>query len=168
MSDLELGRAAWERRPRESSASYERFRVFRDLGPSRSLVRAAEVLGIAPKNLRDPSRRWEWSPRAVAWDDHLAMVADAERLDAIRQMHRNHSRAGRVATQLALQALQALNPDGLSAGDAARLLDLGTRLERDGLTAPAAAERDPSTPPMVGDPGGLDPWDRIARELSGA
>lgn len=154
MSDEE--RRPWDRRAGESTLAYEGFRQYRDLGPTRTMDR----LSISNTSARRWSGKWDWVARAGAWDDELRMVEDAERVEAIRTMHRTHQRAGRAATQIALRALQQLRPESMSPGEVVRLLDLGARLERDGLTTAVEGQG-------VGDLPGEDPWERIARELAG-
>ena len=79
-------------------------------------------------------------------------------------MHRTHRVAGRVALSRALAALQALSPERIPADAAVRLLDVGTRLERDTLTVSVAELQGQPSPVEHVD----DPWDVIARELQGA
>jgi hypothetical protein len=58
--------------------------------------------------------------------------------------------------------LQALPGEAIPAGVAARLLELGTRLDRDTLTVSVEElQRQPSRAPVED-----DPWDVIARELT--
>jgi hypothetical protein len=52
----------------------------------------------------------------------------------------------------------------LTAGEAARLLDLGTRLERSTLLVSVEELQGRVSQPLDGVD---DPWDRIARELAG-
>ena len=159
MNEGPVERRPWDRRPRESTASHERFRTFRDLGPSRTLERAAAAAGSTLRAMRDLSAKWDWAARATAWDDECRMIEDAERLETIRNMHRNHQIAGRAAFTVATRALAQLQPSDLNPGEVVRLLDLGYRLERAGLTA---AEEQAGI-----DVPGEDPWEQIARELSG-
>ena len=62
------------------------------------------------------------------------MIEDAERLESIRSMHSNHRTAARAVQAFALAALQLLDVDGMTPAHVARLLDLGTRIERQVLT----------------------------------
>lgn len=159
MSELELGEApAWARLDGEPSRAHEAFRAFRDLGPGRRLEAVAEGAGVRPSTVRRWSARWEWQARADAWDDEVHRLTDVERLEAVRTMHVEHRRAGRTAMVKALEALELLEPAQIPASAAARLLELGSRLERDTLAAELLGAD-------LGD-AGEDPWDRIARELT--
>jgi hypothetical protein len=108
------------------------------------------------------SSQWDWLARATAWDDETHLLDDRRRLEAIRTMHDTHQRAARAAIGKALAALAATAPEDIPASAAARLLELGTALERETLTVSvealqgvARAEHEP------------DPWEAIARELQG-
>jgi hypothetical protein len=113
-------------------------------------------------SLGEWSSRWSWVARAEAWDDEQYRLEDRQRLGAIRTMHQNHQRAGRAAMRMALQALDRLEPSRIPAGAAARLLELGARLERETLLVSVEDLQGVS----VEEPG-EDPWDRIARALEG-
>ena len=158
MSVAREAREAWDRRDGESAGAYAAFRRFRDLGPLRRLD---DVSG-PPSGVRTWSAKWDWLARAVAWDDTIHQAADAARVEAIRTMHADHLRAGRAAVDKAVAALAALDPDEIPAHAAARLLELGTKLERDTLTV-SVEELQGRTPHSEGP----DPWDVIARELAG-
>jgi hypothetical protein len=156
-------RAPWDRRADESAASYAAFRVFRDLGPLRQLAAVVDRLDapVAAGTVRRWSGQHDWRARAVAWDDERHRIEDRERLEALRTMHRNHQRAGRAVAAVALRALEALDVTQLSGAEVARLLDLGTRLERSTLVS--SVEQLQGVPSWTDD---ADPWETIAQELS--
>jgi hypothetical protein len=151
-------RAAWDRRDGETPRAYAAFRVFRDLGPTRTVDRVYEH----GKSAYRWCTQWDWHARATAWDDAQHMIEDAERLEAIRTMHRTHRVAARAAMTLALQALRQLQPEIMTASEVVRLLDIAQRLERQTLTT--SIEELQGVEAAATD----DPWERIARELSGA
>jgi len=133
--------------------------MFRDLGPLRS-ISALHVDGVPPARLARWSTNWSWASRAREWDDQSYREADRARLDALREMHRSHQLAGRLAMGKAIAALQRIEASDINAGNAARLLDLGTRLERVTLGVTLAelqgVERGDDLE---------DPWEVITREL---
>ena len=159
-------REPWERESSETRRAYESFRAFRDLGPGRSLRALTETpIGRrVPAHVERWCARWQWRRRADAWDDEHDRLDDAARLEAIRQMHRSHQLAGRVALSKALAVLQHLQPADIPAGAAVRLLDIGSRLERQMLSVSVAELQGQTSPVEHVD----DPWDVIARELQGA
>lgn len=153
-------RAPWDRRPREKTRAHELFRRFRDLGPLRSLDALVDPQArITYRALRDLQRKNDWIDRANAWDDYTHRIDDARRIEEIRGMHERHQRAGRLVQARAIAALQQVAPEDIPPYAAARLLELGTRLERDILTTSVEdLQRIPG--PQV-----EDPWDAVAREL---
>lgn len=153
-------RHAWDRMDGETPRAYEAFRQYRDLGPLRTVD---QMHGVAPTSAMRWCSRWDWPARAVAWDDEIHMESDRARLEAIRTMHDTHQRAGRAAMQAAIAALARLKPSDISAGAAAKLLELGARLERSTLLVSVEELQGISVGPEPAD----DPWDRIARELEG-
>lgn len=149
----------WERMPRETSRAYDAFREWRDLGPTRRLADVGGKLGT----LRDWSLRYRWVERAQAWDAELYRIEDARRLEALRAMDELHGRAARELIRAALRSLAELGP--LTPHQAARFLDLGTRLERAALLGqPMPA---PPTQELESEADELSPLERIARELAG-
>lgn len=60
---------AWERQPGESTVAYSHFASYRDLGPLRSLSKAAAMLDMSKDTLAEHSARWDWVERATAYDD---------------------------------------------------------------------------------------------------
>lgn len=150
--------APWERLPGETARAYASFRTFRDLGPTRGLDR----LDVSHQTAKNWSSRWDWHRRAEAWDAEQYRVEDAERLEAIRTMHATHQRVARAAIRKAIESLNETPASHIPPGAAVRLLDVGTRLERqtlihsvEELQGVEEEERD-------------DPWQRIADELIGA
>lgn len=162
-ADLDMGDGdAWDRQPGEPSRSYAAFRIYRDMLPfQRSLTAVGEQIGLGARRCQTMAQRWAWRDRADAWDDACHKVEDQERLEAIRSMHETHRKAGRAALVKALQALQILQPAELNAGQVARLMALGAKLERDTLIV--SVEELQGFEPIEEDED--DPWERIAREL---
>jgi hypothetical protein len=68
---------AFERQDGESTKAYAAFAVYRDLGPDRSLQKAAELYYGSVKNLAQVgrwSRRFSWVERARSFDDWREML----------------------------------------------------------------------------------------------
>lgn len=145
----------WEQLDAETSRAYAAFRQYRDLGPTRSARQVGTHGAIARW-----AREHRWADRARAWDVETHRLEDARRLDAIRQMDSDHQQIARAMIAAGLRSLQD-NPE-LTPHQAARLLDLGTRLQRSALTG----EHLPAPAPLV-DVEDMSPLERIARELAG-
>jgi hypothetical protein len=155
-------RQPWERLDREHARAYAAFRAFRDLGPTRRVEQAIELTVEARRTVMRWSSTFHWFDRAEAWDEECYRIEDSERLEAIRQMHRVHQRAGRGALMKGLRALEALPDSHVPAGAAARLVELGARLERSTLITSVAELQGIEPEP---EEEGEDPWAVIAREL---
>lgn len=155
-------RTPWDRRPGESVRAHQMFRRYRDLGPLRTLdVLVDDAANVTPRTLREWSGRHDWRDRAAAWDDEVHRVEDLRRLEELRGMHDRHQRAGRAAMLKALAALQTVAPEDIPPYAAARLLELGARLERETLVV--SVEQLQGVPPAPAE----DPWEAVARELEG-
>ena len=153
---------AWERQPGEPSRAHAAFRLYRDQPTAqRDIAVVAGLVGVSARRARQWALDWAWRDRADAWDDECHRLEDRERLEAIRSMHAIHRRAGRVATTKAIQALSQYAADDMPINAIARLLELGTRLERSTLVVSVEELQgiEPDEPEVV------DPWERIAREL---
>jgi hypothetical protein len=161
--DLETAEA-WDRRSGEPTRAYAAFRIFRDLPPSqRNLAKVTEAIGCSERATRGWAASWSWRDRADAWDDACHRIEDRERLEAIRQMHSIHQRAGRAAMSKAIQALSILDPAAMTPGTIARMMELGAKLERSTLLTSVEELQGIETIEES-----EDPWDRIARELDPA
>lgn len=164
-SDFDLhGLHPWDRQPDEPATAYEAFRLYRDLTPSQrtNIAAVAEQSDMSTVDCLACATEWNWRVRAETWDEVCHRIDDAERLDAIRQMHAVHRRAGRAALTKAVQALNQLQPEEMTPPQIARLLDLGARLERSTLIV-SVEELQGLDVLEVEDED--DPWERIAREL---
>ena len=103
----------WEKREGETAKAFEAFTAYRDLGPSRSLSKAAEVYygrsGASLGHLERWSSEHEWVRRSAAYDAHL----DQQRLEVIEQTRKD---AQRVISEAALQVALKL-VEGSLTGD---------------------------------------------------
>lgn len=66
---------AWDRQPGEPGHWFDRFEVFRQLGPKRDMLSAYRSItgrqgaDDLPGNWRDATTKWRWRERAEAFDD---------------------------------------------------------------------------------------------------
>jgi hypothetical protein len=72
----------WEQQPGESAEEFGHFRVYLNLGPSRSLTKASQDCGLSPSRLKQLSVQWKWPFRALAWDRHQFLRRRREQLEA--------------------------------------------------------------------------------------
>lgn len=160
--DVDLDEQPWERQPGEPSRAHAAFRLYRDLSVTqRDIARVAQEVNISGRRAREWAVEWDWRDRAEAWDEACHRIEDAERLEAIRSMHALHRQAGRAAIVKAVQALSAIDADDMTVHAAARLLELGAKLERSTLVVSVEELQGV----YVEDADVDDPWERIAQEL---
>ncbi len=90
----------WERREGEPNKLFDRFEIYRLLGPSRSLyaaynawrersgAKSARKRAGLPQSWRLAAEKWQWQPRAEAFDEHERAQQIAEwqrRRDELRE-----------------------------------------------------------------------------------
>jgi hypothetical protein len=89
---LESSRPAWERMPRESVRAYAVASLYFKMGPRRSHEAVAKTLGKRPSQMQRWSKSFEWVPRAMKYDDHLAKIEqdaiETERREYATKWHR--------------------------------------------------------------------------------
>ena len=150
---------AWDRRDDESTAVFEAFALYREMGPDRSTARVAQELGKS-KTITD---RWSGAPggveRAKEWDRFTDTQAQNRVVAEIVEMRRRHAAVASLAIARALQKLQDVDPKDLRATDVAKLLDVGARVEREarGLPGQVVEHRE-------GDPDSLDALEVLSDE----
>lgn len=160
-------RLLWERRKGEPAVAFRYFALYRDLGPHRSLAKVALDVKVSLDRLKELSARHGWVDRAEAYDDHIdAQLREARETERVR-LERTHFGAGAALLGVALRRLNGvaaavgpggepiepvtrLDPNSLDAGDVARLMEVGVRVQRissglptdliKGSTAVAASE----------------------------
>jgi hypothetical protein len=90
----------WEQMSGESGAAYAAFLTYRELGPTRSFVGAARVVGRHESLLRRWATRYRWRERAWLWDLHQARqeetVVRQQREAVLRERLEDLDRMGRA------------------------------------------------------------------------
>ncbi len=112
----------WDRRPKEPSRWFERFELYRALGPNRTLQAAFEAYWLDQGKARNAiarpgqawhqaAKKWQWRVRAEAFDD-----AERARLRATEAERRFDARLRRLAIveQLREEVVRALALANLS------------------------------------------------------
>lgn len=140
----------WLKWDQENDADYARFQCFRDLpSPRRTMDNAHLVYRGQPyagedrpdtERIKVPeswpvaARRWHWRERAArfdVWKEQSQLEAERDgTLQAWREMGERHARLAMALQQKALQRLQQLNPEELSATEVRQYLVQASTLER--------------------------------------
>jgi hypothetical protein len=97
----------WAIRHDESSQAYECFVAYKDLGPSRSHLKAARKVGRSSTMLDRFARRHDWHTRARAWDAEQQRLRETALKKKRDETVQNHLTA---ANALMAQALTRLRP----------------------------------------------------------
>jgi hypothetical protein len=99
----------WDKRDNESPQAFAAFVAYRNLGPSRSVVKACKEVGKTRATLHPWSTQHDWVARAGAWDRYCDQQDqrrdEVERLEGRRLMHEDHAKAGKRMWRLAADAL---------------------------------------------------------------
>lgn len=124
----------WERQEDESPKSWEAFRAYRDMGAGRrSLRKLPELIGRVP-NYKPVLERWsvkyKWQDRVRAWDDYQDKVGREAALKELEEMKKRHIQQAISLQTKALQRLQKISPDELSAGNVLGFITEAIKIER--------------------------------------
>lgn len=130
------GRDLWERQPRESEKLYGYFCAYRDAGRTRTLKKLSQGQGITHRSAQEYSFRYRWTERCSAWDSHLDAQFRALIHEAQKSMARKHLRVSNLLYEKALAAVEAIDPQALSATETVRILDAFSKLQRFALGEP--------------------------------
>lgn len=91
----------WDRQPGETDAEWRYFQAYRNLGPARTIGRAAESLELTTQTLTNISSKNQWRQRVQAydyWQDQIFLREQAEYMRTV----------GRRQAEQASQTLEAL------------------------------------------------------------
>jgi hypothetical protein len=143
---VEAERLPWERQPKEPVRAFHSFAMYRDLGPHRSLSKAAQATGKSLDGLKQLSTKYGWVERAEAYDDDYDRRRREELETERMRLDRTHMGLGAQFIGLALTRLAgrpasvgpngpvepvaALNPNDMDAGDVIRAGVEGMRMQR--------------------------------------
>lgn len=129
----------WERQPGEGPQAFKAFASYRDSGSDgkrRSLRKTAQTLTkrdgthYSEGTLKDWSRKHHWQMRVDAYDQEMDRQMQEELRRGRAAMLKNHVGIAQAMMTKALQALQRIPADELTAQDIARIVDTAAKLER--------------------------------------
>lgn len=121
----------WERQVGESAKAFEAFTKYRDMTPGeRSIRKVAQNLSKSATLIKNWSARYGWVERATAWDDEEDRKTRVEQDEARRKMNKTHADLGTALLVKAAKGLKAIPDEELTAADVARLVEVGSKLER--------------------------------------
>jgi hypothetical protein len=132
----------WDQQPKESSRAFAAFVVYRDMGHKRSCNAVAQQLKLNHSTVLEFSKRHNWQERVRAWDTQVDKENQQRQIEAIKIMKERQIAIAlnaqdaadigikRLIKQLTAPKGQTLSPYSMKPDALARLLDIGSRLER--------------------------------------
>ena len=135
----------WDRQDGETNRAYNAFLTYRNMGPIRSLPRAAEIfyrLDKVSKTSAKLKQFWRWSSanswvaRCEAWDAEQNSAWQLEQRESIKQMNKRQATYGETMAKvgmsnvLVLSGIEEKGKASFSLEESRRLLETGTRVER--------------------------------------
>lgn len=140
MKNKEITPAPWERQPDETPTQYEAFCVYRDLKDirdpqsTRTIPQVSAALNKSVGLLSRWSAKNDWVKRTAAWDDEQERIVreeeEKQRIEDIRKMRKRHADLGNAMLIKAAKAMQRIPDDEVNAAALARLVEVGSKLER--------------------------------------
>jgi hypothetical protein len=166
-------REPWERQNTESPRMFARFTCYRDLGDTRTLNAALEIINattskaISKGTLHQISCQYRWTERAESYDNAASAAERTRLLKLRRDMIERHRKLAAGLTSKAVDALRSLAAADLEAVDITRFLTVAADLERKALGEPtervALSGPTGSGPVQFEDMGRLTPEQRRVR-----
>jgi len=115
----------WEQQPNESSDLFESFRIFRDMGPGRTLARVAEQTGVPLPTIKSRSSGHRWLERVTAYDAHLDRVrTTAVAEDAASRAKSSRDAVGLLGQSVLLELTKLLDDARKASFSAMKVRDL--------------------------------------------
>ena len=121
----------WDRQPRESVQAYEAFSLYLELGSKRSLRRVATELSKSETLIKRWSKNWDWHERSRAYDNELRHIELAEAKNAAKKMQQRQIQTAMLLQKKAVEALDKLDIDELSAVEILKFIVEGAKIEKE-------------------------------------
>lgn len=157
---LSGSRDPWERQPRESELMYARFRLYLELGRTRTLTGAADILTgtgdraeLSSAYMRSLSHTYRWTERVGAWDREQTRLETERLVEQRRDLIRRYRSIGGALATKAKQAMELLDVETLTPLDVVRFFKVAFAIESTALGLPVdtVAVTGPGGGPMLVD-----------------
>jgi hypothetical protein len=137
----------WERMESEPGRAFEAFRIFRDLGPTRTLAATALSFFEIPASAltEDPNigkryaprfyawhSKYNWKVRADSWDAEIDRQRWADRAEAIRRTNDGYVAVGAAMRQKILLRVAGMDPAQIAPKDVPAWIKAAADVERMG------------------------------------
>lgn len=135
----ELEEPIWERQQRETPSAFAAFCVYRDMGLTRTLRKAAKeyyenkgrkYTNAKQRQFQEWSAKYLWTLRSVAYDNELDRQRRLENREAINEMAERHAKVAIHMQSKAMSRLRDLNPEEMSVSELRNFLKDAVEIER--------------------------------------
>lgn len=120
----------WERQKGESEKAYEAFSIYLNLGVGRTITEVVKQLEKSRTLIDRWKVRYDWTDRVREYDNDQQRQAKKEAEKGLRDMYARQTKIAMSVQSKALQALDKLNPETMSAKDIKEYIKMATELER--------------------------------------
>lgn len=130
MSKKRIQLQTWERQPNESVQAYEALTAYLKMGSKRSINKVAQELHKSHALIGRWSRVWKWQDRSRDYDADLRRMEVEEAKQAMKKMQQRQIQTAMLMQKKAVEALNNLPADALTAKDIKEFIKIATDLER--------------------------------------
>jgi hypothetical protein len=120
----------WDRRDGEGTEAFEAFKLYRDMGESRSVIKVGQECDKNRTLIGRWSSEFDWVDRAQAYDDHLDKLVLREKENELKKIARRHARLGVLMQSKGQEALEAFPINEATMDQIVKLLKTGVDIER--------------------------------------
>ena len=126
----------WDKQKGETAKAFESFAAYRDLGPMlRTHNKVHEITGAHIRTIQEWSGKHKWVERVEAWDAYNDKKRQVENLEKVNAMNDEQFSLGKALLVKAAKALTRIPDDEIKASDIARMVEVGSKLQRISLGA---------------------------------
>lgn len=137
IKDFDFKEPCWERQKPESAPAWEAFKLYRDIGDSRTCDKVAKQLGKSNTIIERWCTGYKWVERIRAWEHNLDVEGNAAAIEAVKEMRTRQISLASGFMAVAGEELKKLlalvkrkSHVMLNADQIVRMADFATRLER--------------------------------------
>lgn len=120
------------------SKVFDAFKVYRDLGPGRTMKKAMEIIkgrqkgrrGVGLASIEKWSTQYDWQRRISEWEYEQDQVFKLEQKKAIKDMVRRHANASLMFQKKAIDKIQEVIHSDLTPKEALDFFKEAVRIER--------------------------------------
>lgn len=121
---------AWERQRGESQKAFEAFAIYRDMGPTRSLLKVTQKLTKSETLIKRWSSKWNWVDRIQLYDAEMDRQQLLQQEEERKQMAERHAKQALLFQNKIIERLRTIDPNRLTPADLIRWFEVAVKVER--------------------------------------